>query len=153
MRKGVSAVIAVILILMITVALAAMAYVWFTSVFQSLTEGAGGAAEQTATALGTSFTIDSAAYTSGSNVVVSIRNTGSQSIDLNGMAFFIFDLPATIATVGNSSSGTTLQPGEFTSDTPFTIQNTSTIGPVCPGPATLKATVSAGFAQSTTITC
>lgn len=153
MSKGVSAVIAVILILMITVALAAMAYVWFTNIFQELTEGAGGAATQTATALGTSFTIDSAAYNSNDDeTVVTIRNTGSQNIDLTSMAFFINDFPANITTDGQSNASSILVPDRYT-DTPFELTNSTAAGAVCPGPTVLKATVGAGFTQSKTIAC
>ncbi len=153
--KGVSAVIAIILILMITVALAAMAYVWFTSVFQQLTTSSGSAATATAAALGTSFTIESAAYTSGNQIKVSIRNTGSESIDLSGMAFYMDDLPAEVTTSGTSASGSsTLGSGEVTNSTGlFVIANTTDIGAICPGPTALRATVPVGYTQTVTITC
>jgi len=91
MKKGVSAVIAIILILMITVALAAMAYVWFTNIFQEISEGAGDAAAGTTQAIGTSFVLEAASYTylaeGNYTIKIAIRNTGTS--ELKGIAVYL----------------------------------------------------------------
>jgi FlaG/FlaF family flagellin (archaellin) len=89
--KGIESVIAIILILMITVALAALAYVWFTGVFQQLTTGAGQSVNNTVGTITTQFSIESAKFNiSGSNkVTVVVRNTGSTNIDATKFAAFI----------------------------------------------------------------
>ena len=91
MKKGVSAVIAIILILMITVALAAMAYVWFTSIFQEISEGAGQAAAGTTQAIGTSFVLEAASYTyvadGNATIKIAVRNTGTNT--LSGIAVYL----------------------------------------------------------------
>ena len=120
--KGISAVIAVVLILMITVALAAMAYVWFTDVFGTITEGAGEAAEGAGDIIATSFSIDSARYLSEmidvggssdveSNVTVYLANSGSADIDLDTINVYVDGL---LAGEANGFDGT-LTPGETVS--------------------------------------
>jgi parallel beta-helix repeat protein len=73
--KGVSTVIAIILILMITVAMAALAYLWFTGVFETLTETGQEQVEETTIKLGSSIAIESV---KGDNVYV--RNTGKYNV-------------------------------------------------------------------------
>lgn len=143
--KGVSAVIAIILILMITVALAAMSYVWFTNVFQSLTGSASGTVNETGKLLATTISIDSSAYISGSDIKVSVRNSGTTSIPADTLGFYIRDIPATV-TVKPSGD---IAPGTIGY---FTVQNTSEIGSVCPGPMSVKVTVK-GFEKIRSIAC
>ena len=149
--KGVSAVIAIVLILMITVALAAMSYVWFTNVFESLTESGTGAIEKTGQQLQASFSVESARYTSGDNVSVSIRNTGSTILDVSAVAFYLNGLPAASIVQGSGPTGD-LAEGEFTT-TAYVIENTTDIGAVCPGPTTLRATIAEGYTQTVTVSC
>jgi len=144
--KGVSAVIAIVLILMITVALAAMSYVWFTNVFETLTESGTGAIERTGEQLQASFSIESARYLSGNSTSVSIRNTGVTTIDLDDVAFYLNGLPASVT----SGPSGTLNEGEFTT-TAFVIENNTEA--VCPGPATLRATIAEGYQQTVTVSC
>ena len=105
--KGVSTVIAIVLILMITVALAALAYVWFLSVFQTISTSAGESIEQTGEQLGTQFTIQSSAYTGSNLVSVGVQNTGTQNLDLTKIAAYISNQQAFISS-GNTG---TLTPG------------------------------------------
>lgn len=147
--KGVEAVIAIVLILMITVALAAMSYVWFTDVFKTLTDSGDSAIADTGDKLQASFTVESARYTSANNVSVSIRNTGNSDIELGKIAFYLKGIPA--ATV--SAPTGTLGGGDFTT-TAFVVSNiTSGIGAVCPGPSTLTVTIAQGQQQSATVSC
>jgi len=92
--KGVSAVIAVILILMITVALAATSYVWFSSVFSTVTAGGTEITEKGVTGIQTGFAIETArfkptGYTENTKTSVVIRNTGTVSINMTDAAAYI----------------------------------------------------------------
>ncbi len=93
MKKGISAVIAVVLILMITVALSAAAYVWFSGIFDTITDEAENAAGDTADAISTSFSIDSARHVIGEeNTTIYFTNTGSSDIDLTKVNIFVDSL-------------------------------------------------------------
>ena len=90
MKKGISAVIAIVLILMITIALAAMAYVWFTTVFGEISEEAGESAGDVTESMQTRFSIEAAKYNAtASSVIISIRNTGTGEIDLTNVAAYV----------------------------------------------------------------
>lgn len=83
--KGVSTVIAVILILMITVAMAALAYVWFTGVLGGLIQVGNVQTNRTITGLTSSFLIES---TSDNQIYV--RNTGES--ELSDFSVYINDV-------------------------------------------------------------
>ncbi|MBU3896391.1 MAG: hypothetical protein KJ697_00440 [Nanoarchaeota archaeon] len=80
--KGISAVIAVVLILMITVALSAMAYVWFTGVFEDISGSAGEAAGAAAAQIGSGFSIVSAYDNNlvADEAYVKVTNTGTTTL-------------------------------------------------------------------------
>ncbi len=105
--KGISAVIAVIMLLMITVALAGMAYVWFTGVFSQVTTSVGNQTIQTTIALGTKFVIETAYNDSNpaTQVKFVLRNTGTQNIDLSGLGVYINDVSQTLSATGTVSPG------------------------------------------------
>lgn len=105
--RGVSAIIATILILMITVSLAAMAYVFFTQTFGQVTGGAGNLTSSQMQAMATAFSLETAYNMTSSTVNVVLRNTGTADIDMSKVAVYISSKPATIT--GRSS--TTLNPG------------------------------------------
>lgn len=104
MKKGISAVIAVVLILMITVALSAAAYVWFSEVFDTITEGAGEAAEGTADVISTQFSIAASTRIEGPAAQIVVANTGSTDIDLNILNVIVDDQLAN--KTGNTAIGT-----------------------------------------------
>lgn len=114
--KGISAVIAVVLILMITVALSAAAYVWFSGVFDTITKGAGEAAEGTADTISSSFSIASTTMTGPSagsigpkTLIVYLTNTGSTNIDLTLVNVFVEGkLGVNQETVGTGSAWTSI---------------------------------------------
>lgn len=138
--KGVSAVISIILILMITVALAAMAYVWFTSVFETITKGAGEAAAGTQTAIGTQFSIESAKNLTADKITVTIRNTGKENIDMTNIAAYVDnvkqDTEGNTGTIGYQKTST------------FEVVNVTE-----PCAKALKLTVGTGYGQTTTVSC
>lgn len=141
--KGISAVISVVLILMITVALASMAYVWFTTVFRTITTGTEEAAAGGITAMATKFTIESAYNTSTTpNIVnVSIRNTGTKDIKTGTIAAYVNGVSSTVS----NPSPATLTPGMPGS---FAV----TVTPV-PCNGVLKVTEATGYEAYATIKC
>ncbi len=97
--RGISTVIVIILIFMIVVVLASLAYVWFSSVIAGLTETGEERIEQVGTTMTSSMTIEgvTANYTY-------IRNTGSNNI--TNFSVFVNGLPA------NTTVPDSLMPGE-----------------------------------------
>ncbi len=142
--KGVSAVIAVILLLMITVALAATSYVWFSSIFSTVTTGGTAATEQSVATIQASYMIESAYYNAtgypASKIQVVIRNTGSSSINMTTAATYIGDTPQTSETpTANMLASNGVATINVTNSTP-----------ACG--AVLKVSFSVGSAQTRTIT-
>lgn len=117
--KGISAVIAVVLILMITVALAAMAYVWFTGVFETITTGAGESATKTGEIIATSYSIASAAENVDGDLLIYVTNTGTSDIEISNMNIFISGQKVNVTTdvSGILSPGDTV---EFTGGEDYT---------------------------------
>ena len=151
--KGIESVIAIILILMITVALAALAYVWFTGVFEQLTAGAGQSVNQTVGTMSTQFSIESAKFNiSGNNkVTVVVRNTGSTNVDATKFAAFITEELKPIDTILSP----TITPNSVLSfvvgNTTGQIQGVSAPFVVSQTGKTLKVTGQGGVTQTTTI--
>lgn len=95
--KGVSEVIAIILILMIVIALAALAYTWFSGIFTQLTGSAGQTIVSTTTTMGTQFSLEAAACAVGATpacdvgdvISMSLRNTGQPVFDATKTSFYI----------------------------------------------------------------
>ena len=89
--KGITPVIAIVLLLMITIALVGFAFIWFQSTFQTTTSTASSQIDKQTTAFGKTVRIDS--YTPGvqgtTAGTVSIRNVGSQSILAAEIAIFV----------------------------------------------------------------
>src|SRR5437867_2152801 len=92
--KGLSSIIAVVLILLITVSLSALAYLFFGNVFAELTQTGSNESEKIITTLTSSMLIDSATENQ-----IFIRNTGQSDltkffITLNGIPInFTIDKP------------------------------------------------------------
>jgi flagellin-like protein len=90
--KGQEDIIALVLILMIVIALAAFAYMWFSGIFSQLMSTAGAAIERTAGTMTTQFKLESAVYdASDQKVYAVIRNIGTQSFDAFKTNFYIND--------------------------------------------------------------
>ncbi len=97
--KGISTVIAAVLLLMITVSLAAAAYVWFNSTFSATTQLGTKQIERSSQVFGTEFKIESVSADS-----IYVRNTGTA--DISNITVF----------VGNILANTTspvIKPGEM----------------------------------------
>jgi flagellin-like protein len=94
--RGVSEVIAIILILMITIAIAGLAYMFMSTTMSDVTSSAGSTVDTTTSSMSTSFTIESI-----SQGKVYVRNTGQGA--LTGLSVYVSDqavnasVPASIA--------------------------------------------------------
>ncbi|MBI2233313.1 MAG: hypothetical protein HYU56_05310 [Candidatus Aenigmarchaeota archaeon] len=86
--KGITPVIAVILLLLITVSLVAFAYTWFTRV---ATTAATGIENQTSKLLATKSIRIENAKVSGTTTNIDLRNTGDVIINSGELAFYIED--------------------------------------------------------------
>ena len=92
--KGITPVVAIILLLMITISMVGFAFIWFSRMFESVS---GGVENQTLTELETmrkKIDIENV-DTSGSPNVVTIRNIGSANIPSNQLSFYIDNVFAT----------------------------------------------------------
>jgi flagellin-like protein len=142
--KGISEIIAIILILMIVIALAALAYTWFSGIFNQLTTTAGSSVTQTATAMGTQFKIENIRNTTPTSISATIRNLGTQAINLTNAGAYYDGVPATSANI--TSSANPVNP----SATSTVVVNMSAIL-VCGKP--LRLTVTTGASDSLTLIC
>lgn len=105
--KGLSAIIAIIMLLLITVALAGSAYVWIVGTTTSLTTTGTQATQQVTTGMLAQMKVESAAGRS-----IYVRNTGKGTIENASLSVYIDDLR-----LGHSLSPLTLaenQVGELT---------------------------------------
>ena len=84
--KGITPVIAIVLLLMITITLVGFAFIWFQSTFQQITATVTRQIDQQTTAIGKMVRIDSITIDS-----IAIRNVGSQNIAANEIAVFVDD--------------------------------------------------------------
>lgn len=116
MKKGVSAIIAVILLLMITVALMSLFWAFSSGVFGSVTAGAGAQTDASIKRAGSEFTIINAKNSSLTKIDVTVRNSGTQNLDAGTLVAFV-DGNATAETAsGALAPGGTLA---FTVTTPY----------------------------------
>ena len=146
MKKGVSAVIAIVLILMITVALAAMAYVFFTSVFTQISKGASESVSNVGTAVGTQLIIENVAGSGWPGWAnITIRNVGTVNINLTKLSFYVDN---TLMTDVHGNEGI-LSPGNYTE---IDIETGSNSIPE-PCGKTLKVTTETGFETTAPINC
>lgn len=84
MKKGVTPIVAILFLLMITVAIAGAVYSWISSTQSSLQQSAGEKIEETGERIGTRFSISEASCKEGEDfdiVRVRITNTGTNKIE------------------------------------------------------------------------
>jgi archaellum component FlaF (FlaF/FlaG flagellin family) len=134
---------------MIVIALAALAYTWFSGIFASLTSTAGSAVTSTTTAMATQFRIEAARYggSVATGVNATIRNTGTQS----------FNVSKSVAYVGGAYSPILgfSPPGTLAAGGTAVIYNIANQTIACPttGSTTLTITIETGLTDSRAITC
>ncbi len=116
MKKGISAVIAVIMLLMITVALIGMAYVWVSSAFSQVTETTGESLKKGTETMATRFVIVSAwnGTESTREINISLQNTGEANIQLDQLSYLLkgIDLGAGNVYYESKTPDGVLEPGE-----------------------------------------
>ena len=120
MKKGISTVIAVVLLLLITVGIVWTVYTWLTGTMTEVTTGTGQAIGGQVETLTTDFMIVAAGYEGSNRAQVSISNTGTQNIDLSKIKVYVKGVEQTI-TAGNTG---TLNPGNTAK---ITFQNSTTV--------------------------
>jgi hypothetical protein len=126
---------------MIVVSLAGLAYIWFVDIMGKITESTAGVMNQTLVAFGTQFRIEVAKYDTNNNITVSLRNTGTQNIDMSKLAAYIEDETAEI----NSGNTGIAEPGDVRT---IGVTNTTEVcGKV------IKITTAVGVSDSRTVSC
>ena len=89
--KGIDAIISVILLLMISVALVATSYAWFSGLFGTVTAGGTNVTQKGVSGIQTTFAVENAVLnTTSGNLTLSIRNTGTVPIDVNQTPMSIY---------------------------------------------------------------
>jgi len=120
-KKGVSPVIAVLLLIVIAVAAAILTYLWITGYIGTVQQ-AGGTGQ-----LQEKIKIEGVDYSAGT-VTVYIRNVGD--VDLTVDALYVYDATGTIVGTPSTGLGLSLDPGDVGSGTvsaTLTAGNTYTI--------------------------
>jgi len=135
--KGVSAVI---------VALAALAYTWFTGIFSSLTATTETAVTETTGAMATQFRIEAAKYIGSNHMNATIRNTGTQAFNVSKSTVYVAGSSASLDTTNPFNPGGNLAPGD--TSTLYNITNTTE---AC-GKA-LTVIIATGLSDTKTIVC
>ena len=102
--RGIDAIISVILLLMISVALVATSYAWFSGMFTTVTEGGTNVTQKALTLSMASMAIENE-QKAGGEYIIYIRNTGQ--VPLTGFSVSVNGLPVT-ATL----SSPTVEPGQ-----------------------------------------
>lgn len=114
--KGISAIIVVIMLLMITVALFSLFWAFSGNLFGSITSNVKKQTDASIVRTGTELTIMNAKNSSLTNIDVTIRNSGTQNIDLDTLIAFVDDSKATETSSGTVAPGST---STFTITSPF----------------------------------
>ena len=117
--KGITPVIAVILLLLITVSLVGFAFVWFTRV---ATTAATGIENQTSKLLATKSVRIENAKVSGTTTNIDLRNTGDVIINSGELAFYIEDGRV----VGSLGCPASIAPGSVVTCSPPAVQCNAT---------------------------
>ena len=117
--KGITPVIAVILLLLITVSLVAFAFTWFTRI---ATTAATGIENQTSKLLATKSVRIENAKVSGTTTNIDLRNTGDVIINSGELAFYIEDGRV----VGSLGCPASIAPGSVVTCSPPAVQCNAT---------------------------
>ncbi len=142
--KGVEAVVAIVLMLLITISLVGLAYAFFQDTFRDIIQSGSSQINKTTGQIGADLRVEAAKYTSASTITLSIRNTGTQDIDKSVISVKIGELTATVSPALSGS----LKP---TNTLDFTVNNVSGMGDICGDP--VRVTVGQGAERTRTISC
>ncbi len=89
MKKGISTIIATIMLLMITIVLFSLFWAFSGDLYSMITSNVGRQTDVAIIKAGTELTIIDAKNTSLTNIDVTIRNSGTQNLDLNTLVAFV----------------------------------------------------------------
>lgn len=140
--KGVSAIISIVLLVMISVSLAGLAWIWFFGITNALQNSAVNATETATNRMGMAARIETAKFYPVTWVNATIRNTGTVDIDLSKLGIFIDGYLSTVYAPNTSK----LAPGSI-----VTINITNTT-PAC-ADKVLRITFPNGVDDYRTISC
>lgn len=147
--KGVSEIIAIVLILMITISIAALAYTWFSGIFTEIMDAAGSLLTKSSKTMATQFKVDNALYVASDNIIyASIRNTGNQNFDASKTLFYIRGIPGGFSNITCPGCNCNDLASECTAD--FEVPGTP-FGTISEGDK-LKVTIITGLQNSREIT-
>ena len=139
--KGVSAIISIILLVMISVSLASLSWLWFFGITNNLQNSATILTQKATTNVGLEARIEIAQFYSPKWVNATIRNTGTVNIDLSKLGVFVNGVLSTyIPNTGTISPGSTVT---------VNITNATL---ACTG-KTLEISFESGFEDYETIIC
>lgn len=152
--KGIDAIISVILLLMITVALVATSYAWFSGLFTTVMGGGTNVTQTGVTGIQTAFDIESARNVTLTNVTVVVRNTGTVDMDLNDASTYIADQYAVGPSVNQvlTMTGTAIASKIVTPNALAQFNVTVPTG-IVPCSKTLRISLGVGAPQTETIIC
>ncbi|MBI4018486.1 MAG: hypothetical protein HY368_02655 [Candidatus Aenigmarchaeota archaeon] len=125
MRKGITPIIAIILLLLITISMVGFAFVWFSRVASISAERAENQTVEQFAAQEKKIRIDNAKATS-----VTLRNIGSRAVRISELAAFVDDVSTTLSGAGCTAADA-ISPGATLS---------CTLGSSCDNPEKLKIT-------------
>jgi flagellin-like protein len=108
--KGITPVIAIVLLLMITISMVGFAFIWFSRMMETTTNQTTASTQQQMSQMSKTIRIDNAPA-GGS---IDVRNTGSSSIAVSELSVYINNAAPTC----NWGGTTTLAPGATASCTP-----------------------------------
>lgn len=131
MKKGITPVVATILLLLIVVAIVGYSFGFFQKIFSTASSATGSQLNQTTTQIGQSVNIDNAASSS-----VTVRNIGTASLATSDVGVYINNVPvngawdkATLAPSGTATytyNATTCSPGSTVKVTTSGLSPTAT---------------------------
>ena len=141
--KGISAIIAVVLILLITVALAAAGYMFFSTTFSSITQSAGQSISATTAKFNILYSIEAARF-ANNNLTFTVRNIGQVPINISNVAVYVDDIMISVSP----------NTGTIDVDATKLFWNSSTVPAITCGKSILKVTFpGSSSAQVALITC
>lgn len=148
-RKGISAVISVVLLLLITVAIIGIAFGWFVGIFNKATDQSSSAIDNLN--LNKIATLESAlcgptlAPVADGNLTVSIRAAGSTNLDIGDVTIYL----GGVLVGSNTAEITAGQTSQFYIDLTNPANNGGTLR--CTSPVTVKTRDPAGTESTKTI--
>ncbi len=130
--KGITPVIAIILLLMITISLVGFTFVWFQRITSSAMNSTQQNLQNQQKQIGTILSIDNIDKTNGK---VYVRNSGSFTVDTDSIAVYVNDTEMITCTW----SGTSIEPGKVASCTNSTIKSCGTVKVTSGGSTDMKS--------------